>query len=236
MLFQKSVRSASDPLRGGRDAGDPGSNDQRLQQQAGIKLGAAQFRPAPLPGNEANERQARHQPSRGALGHETDGSPEVHESVAAQFWPSRRRVIAAPYPEQRERVAGHETGIGRQPDSHAQAQQRTAGHERGEHRRQQFQVHGERQRTHSEDGDQDVDQVGRAGGSGGVTQQRQRRRRHPVGQRRLLQEGHTGQLWQRALALQAHAPGNIRLARFIRCPQAATEDSDQPQRGERDDH
>src|SRR6185437_14132954 len=58
---------------------------------------------------------------------------------------------------------------------------------------------------------------------------------HPIGERRLLEEGSTGKLRQHPLVLHAHAPGDIGLPRLIWSPSAAIERADEPHRREKEE-
>ena len=73
-------------MRRARNGEQPRTDDQRLQRKAGVQLPTAQLRPAPLPDDEREQRQRRHQPARRALGHEADRGAEVHQRVAARPW------------------------------------------------------------------------------------------------------------------------------------------------------
>jgi len=221
-------------LRGLRHGVQPRSDEQRLQRETRVQLPPPQLRPAALPGDEREQRERRHQPPRCALRHEADRGTEVHQRVAGRLRYPGRGAVAVPGSEQRQRTAREQAGIGRQPDADAISRERARGDEGCDHCGYHLELHGERESPDRERADEGINEVGSTRGGGGVTEQGQRGPRQPVGKRRLLEKRRIGELWQRAIALQAHAPGDVGFARLIRRPQPAPEDPDEPQRRERE--
>src|SRR6516165_11431082 len=93
-------------MRLARDREQPRSNDERLEEESGIQLPATQLLPAPLPEDQRQQRERRHEPAGRALRHEANRGPKMHERVAAGFGATGSRGVAAPGTEQRERGAG----------------------------------------------------------------------------------------------------------------------------------
>ena len=225
-------------MLGARDRQHPRADDEPLQRKSRVQLPTPQFRPAPLPHDEGDERQRRHQPPGRALGHESDRGAEVHQRVARRFASAGGRAVAAPCAQQCECAAGQQAGVGREPGAHAKRRQCARGDQCREQRGRGIGLHRQRQRAHRQRGDRRVQQVGGACAGRGITEQGNGSPRHPVRQRRFLEERRAGELRQCVVALLAHAPGDVGLARLIGCPQAAAKHARQPQRRQRqhDEH
>src|SRR6185437_10312618 len=205
---------------------NPRADDDRLQNESRVELRPSELGPAPFPCDEREQREPGHQPSRRALGHETHGGASVHQQVAVEFPAAGRRGVAEVGSKERDGTAGEETGVGCQPHRHTECGKGRACHQRGGDCCYDA-VHREPESSYRERRDRCVKQVGYARRADAGAQEAHRSGGHPIGERRLLEEGSTGKLRQHPLVLHAHAPGDIGLPSLIWSPSAAIERADE---------
>ncbi len=220
----------------GRRAGhgpQPRTDDEPLQDEPRVQLPARQLRPAPLPDDQREQRERRYQPAGRTLGHESDGRPQVHQCIACGLGQTGRGAVTAPRTQERQRATCQQRRIRRQPEADAQDEERAQAREGGNDRGRGPRLHAQRQCADGERGEEGVEKIGRTQGRRIIAEHGRGRCRHPVGQGWFFQERHAGKLRQRAVALQAHAPGDIRLTRLVRRPQSPPEHPGEPQRCQR---
>ena len=149
---------------------DPGTDNERLQDQTRVQLPTPQLRPTTLPGDDGTDCQRGRHPARGALRHEPDRCTNVHHAVTEQLATPGGRVEAQPCSEEPECASREQTGIGGEPRADTEQDDCSRRDERRDDRRG-IAGHHERKGTHRESGDGRVQNVGSPSGGGRVTKE-----------------------------------------------------------------
>ncbi len=202
----------------------PRENDGRLQQQTCIQLPAQQLPQASFPDGQGAKGQCWDHPGRGALAEEAECQRRMHAGIATETRARTRGVEAGMQAQQSDRDRGQQRGVRGQPDRNLVGQEHGADRCASRPARDGAAAAAP-QAPHCQRCNERIQKIRqtcdpRSGAPGA-----DRSACDPIGQGRLFAEGVARQQRNRLVRLPAHAPGDVRLARFVGRPVTASEDA-----------